>query len=124
MADNPNPSDQDHGASREYAAEAFSSILSESPELWNVVQKFAMSLPSEVDSMANALSDGSYERLAAIAARLKTAGTGHGYGGVADRAATIEQAAHNHTLDDLSSKIAELRDLALEIHVAIGTVEE
>jgi len=124
MADNPSPSDQDHGASREYAEEAFSSLLSESPELWGVVEKFAQALPSEVDLMTDALHAGSYERIAAIAAGLKTAGTGHGYAGVSDRAATIEQAAHNHALDELSAKLAELRELALEIHVAIGKADE
>ncbi len=124
MADSPNPSDQDHGPSSEYAEEALSSLLAETPELWEVVQKFAASLPLEVDRMTDALDDGSYERLAAIAEDLKTAGTDHGYASVSDRPAAIEQAAHNHALDELSGKLAELHELALEIHVAIGTPEE
>ncbi len=124
MADSPNPSNPDHGASPEYAEEALSSLLSETPELWQVVQRFAQSLPSEVDRMTDALDAGSYERLAAIAQNLKTAGTSHGYASVSDRAAAIEQAAHNHALDELAGKLTELRELALEIHVAIGTVEE
>lgn len=122
MADNPNPSEQDPGASREYAEEAFSSLLAESPELWEVVQRFARSLPSEVDSMIEALNAGACERLETIAARLKTDGAGHGYAGVTNRAATIEQAAHNHALDGLSAKIDELGELARQIHVAIDTL--
>ncbi len=44
MADSPNPSDQNHGASHEYAEETLSSLLAESPELWEVVQRFAAKL--------------------------------------------------------------------------------
>lgn len=93
----------------------FSTLLAESPELWEVVEEFVRSLPIRVTAMQEALRDGALDRLRTHAHQLKGAGASYGYEAITRQAAEIEQAVHDGTMDRLSDKIADVTDLVSKI---------
>lgn len=105
MADNESTP---HGSEEELL---LSGLLAESPELWGVVDEFVRQLPDRAEPMQDALRAQSFDRLQTLAAELRQAGTRHGCAAIAERAAAIEQAAHDHLLDELTDKIDALRTL-------------
>ncbi|MBN2560650.1 MAG: Hpt domain-containing protein [Phycisphaerae bacterium] len=96
-----------------------STLLADSPELWSVVDTFVRTLPDQVTAMQDALRAQAFDRIRAIASELKTGGIDHGYHTVANRAAEIEQAAHDNVVDTLSSKIAEMTALIAKIQAGL-----
>jgi hypothetical protein len=96
-----------------------STMLAESPQLWSIVETFVRTLPDQVDAMRDALRQQSYDRLQMLARRLRNAGLNNGCKAVADRAAGIEQAAHDHVVDALSQRIAELTELVTRIQITL-----
>jgi hypothetical protein len=97
----------------------FSTLLAESPQLWSVVEAFVRMLPDQVAGMRDAMRQQSFDRLQAIARELKDAGLTHGCKAVADRAAGIEQAAHDQVVDALSDRITELSELITKIQTSL-----
>jgi HPt (histidine-containing phosphotransfer) domain-containing protein len=94
---------------------ALTGVLSHDAELWAMAEQFIRTLPERVRAMREALHAGSHERLRSVAHHLKASGAHLGYKGISDRAAQIEQAAHDHVIDGLSVQIDELT--ALIAHV-------
>ncbi|MFH1419534.1 MAG: Hpt domain-containing protein [Planctomycetota bacterium] len=93
----------------------FSTLLAESPELWDVVGEFVETLPARVQAMQDALRDGSLDQVCAHAQRLKGVGGSYGYEAISRRAAEIEKAAHDGVIDDLSAKIADIHAMLSRI---------
>lgn len=96
-----------------------STLLAESPQLWSIVETFVRTLPDQVDAMRDALRQQSYDRLQTLARRLRNAGLNNGCQIVADRAAGIEQAAHDQVIDALSERINELTELVAKIQTSL-----
>lgn len=116
--------DQPHAAEDGQEDPIFSSILAECPELWEVVEQFAETLPHHVSEMQSAYEEGAYDRLQSLAVKLKTAGIGHGYADVSERADAIEKAAHDHLVDDIEQRLSELGQLADQIQAGLKTEED
>jgi histidine phosphotransfer protein HptB len=107
--------DQDREPTSKDADPLFSTLLAESPELWEVVEEFVHTLPDRVTAMQDALRDGSLDQLKICAHQLKGAGASYGYEAISSRAAEIEQAAHGGSIDSLADKIAEVTNLVARI---------
>ena len=97
----------------------FSTLLAESPKLWGVVDQFVRNLPDRVTAMEDALRNQAFDRLMIIARELGSAGLDHGYDALAERAADIEQAAHDQIIDALSHRIAEMTNLIDRIQLGL-----
>lgn len=102
----------------------FSTLLAESPQLWDVVQDFVQTLPGKMEAIENALRVGSFEQIRRIAHDLGDRGTNCGYRVLREQAASIEQAACDHVADVLSAKVAELRELISRIRAGIERTDE
>ena len=96
-----------------------STMLAESPQLWSIVDAFVRTLPDHVSALRDALRQQSFDRLQTIARRLRNAGLEHGCKVIADRAAGIEQAAHDRVIDALSAQITEMTDLVNKIQTGL-----
>ncbi len=96
-----------------------SSILAESPELWDIVQEFAKILPAQVEEMQSSLESGSLDRLGAIASNLKEAGNRYGYSELTEEAGALERAAQDGLVGELAKKVAALRLLSQQIKVGL-----
>ena len=97
----------------------FAALLAESPQLWNVADEFVRTLPGRIEPMEEALRDQAFDRLQSLARDLKDAGRTHKCDAIAHRAAAIEQAAHDHVLEDLTGRIAELTSLIAKIRAQL-----
>jgi len=102
----------------------FSTLLAESPQLWEVVEDFVRTLPAKMDAIETALRASSFDQVRTIAHDLSRRGTTCGYVALRDHAAGIEQAACDHVAEALSAKIVELRELIARIQAGIQTVDE
>jgi hypothetical protein len=118
MAEAPNQPDS---ANEE---QFLSTLLAETPELWSVVDMFVRTLPDQVSAMRDALRTQAFDRLQAIARQVQKAGLANGFRSVADRAAGIEQAAHDQVIDGLNERIAEMTDLIAKIQAGLQRTNE
>jgi HPt (histidine-containing phosphotransfer) domain-containing protein len=101
----------------------FSTLLAESPELWQVVEQFVQSLPERVSAMQEALRAGSFQQVETFARQLKGIGSDCGYDIISQRAAEIEQAAHDGIIDGVSAKIDEVTALVARIRGGLEKTE-
>ncbi len=99
----------------------FSTLLAESPQLWHVVDEFVRTLPEHIEAMKGALHERSFEQVQILARQLENNGADHGYGTIAKNAQSIEQAAHDHVVDDLANKIADLTALVTRIQAGLDS---
>jgi len=107
--------DQEKQPAGKDADPLFSTLLAESPELWEVVEKFVHSLPERITTMQDALHEGAIDRLRTCADQLRSAGTDYGYDQLSRRSTEMEQALHNGEIDRVSQKIAEITALVNRI---------
>ena len=97
------------------ADQMLATMLTECPELGDVVEQFVRSLPARVDVMKEALREGSLSQISAQAQQIKCTGKAHGLKAISKQAAEIERAAHDGLIDQLSGKIAEVYVLIRKI---------
>ncbi len=94
------------------SAEAmFSEMLAESPEIQRVVDEFICTLPVRLTAIQEALRDDSYDQVASLAHQLQVSGHASGCPSVSEQAGDIERAAHDHAIDALTDKLAEMKAL-------------
>jgi hypothetical protein len=96
-----------------------STLLAESPRLWELVAQFVHALPIHAGLMQDALRDSSFDRLRALAAELRVEGRRHGYGPLADLAAELEGAAEAGLVDALAERLNEFTLLIVRIHAGL-----
>lgn len=101
-----------------------STLLSESPQLWDVVEDFVRALPTKMAAIETALHSGSLDQVRLIARDLADQGVSCGYVSLRDQAAGIEQAACDQVSDQLSAKITELRELIARIQAGLQCPDE
>ena len=105
---NPNPPENQDDA-------VLSTILTHDNELWSVAEQFMRTLPDRIKAMQAALNAGAFDRLRSVAHHLKTSGAYMGCRDISDRAAKIEQAAHDQVLNELAVRTDELTALIAQI---------
>ncbi len=101
-----------------------STLLSESPQLWDVVEDFVRTLPVKMAAIETALHSGAFEQVRSIARDLADQGVSCGYVTLREKAAGIEQAACDHVADLLSAKVIELRELIARIQAGLQCPDE
>jgi hypothetical protein len=112
--------DQDKKPTDKDADPVFSTLLAESPELWEVVEEFVRSLPERITAMQDALHEGAIERLRTCADQLRSAGMDYGYDQLSRRSAEMEQALHGGEIDRISQKITEITSLVDRIREGLN----
>jgi HPt (histidine-containing phosphotransfer) domain-containing protein len=110
MGDSSNKPPQD-------AADAvLSSLLSQDAELWTTLEAFVRTLPGRAAALQDALRSGSFDRVRSVAHHLKAAGAHCGQRELSERAAQVEQAAHEHIMDTLALRVHDLTVLIHRLH--------
>ncbi|QDV91254.1 hypothetical protein RAS2_23500 [Phycisphaerae bacterium RAS2] len=93
-----------------------SALLTQDAELWTTSEAFVRTLPARAEALLDALRSGSFERIRSVAHHLKAAGAHCGQRDLCDKAALVEQAAHDHAIDGLALRIHDLTALISRIH--------
>ena len=113
-ANNPRGSD---------AEPVLSTMLSESPELIEIVEQFVRGLPERLDAIQEALRQQSFNRVEKLAGQLKSAGGSHGFAELTEQAKWMEQAAHSHAMAELTGRVEEMTLLVNRIRAGLGDAE-
>ena len=95
-----------------------SDLVKEDPSFSKIVVQFLEGLDRRLTTMEDAIRASDFEALRTAAHQLKGTGGGYGYPILTERAAKLERCARQHTIEDCTSALAELRELCSRVVVS------